>query len=102
VALTFPQILLVGALVGIVLHVLFLGRFVARRESFTSEHIARVVIFFSGLWFIGLFVYFGFRNTRPLLAQACLRQMIAVTGLWVVLVILSLYGFDFWGAGNAK
>lgn len=56
-ALTFPLILLFGALFGILLHALFLGRYVARRESATSEHTARLVIFFSGLWFIGLITY---------------------------------------------
>lgn len=101
-ALTFSLILLFGALFGILFHALLLGRYVARRESATSEHTARLVIFFSGLWFIGLITYFGFRSTRPLLARACLRQMVAVTGLWLVLIMLSVSGLDFWSTGNAQ
>ena len=101
-ALTFPEILLFGALFGILLHALFLGRYVARRESATSELTATVVIIFSGMWYIGPFTYLGFKNTRPLLARACLRQMVAVTALWLGLVVLSLSGFDFRGVSNAE
>jgi hypothetical protein len=100
--LTFPEILLFAALFGVLLHAFLLSRYVAKGEAVTGELTALLVIFFSGVWAIGPFTYFGFRNTRPLLAQACLRQLVTVTALWLVLVMLSASGVDFWNAGNEK
>ena len=72
---------------GVMIHAMILARYVAAREPRTNPF-AFVLIFFSGMWFIGPFAYFGFRRSRPLLATACLWQMFTTTLLWVAVIAL--------------
>jgi hypothetical protein len=92
--LTLSQIALLSALFAILIHASYLAKSVSKRETATSEFSANFLIFFSGLWFIGPFTYLGFRKSRPLLAQACLRQLLAVTALWILVMLLSEWGVD--------
>lgn len=97
--LSLPEIVLFGGMFGIIVHSIVLGRLVARREKATSESAASLFIFFSGMWFIGPFAYFGFKRTRPLLAKACLRQLLVVTAFWILIILLSSWSVDFVGKG---
>ena len=84
-----------SAFFGVIAHALLLGRYVAQREPASTTLTAVVIIFFSGMWYIGPFTYFGFRKRRPLLAQACLRQMVAATLLVVAFFIASRLDTNF-------
>ena len=79
------QVFLLTALFGILIHAIILIRMVETREP-ESRSLAVWVIFFSGMWFIGPFTYFGFRRSKPLLARACLQQMAIVTLVWALFV----------------
>jgi hypothetical protein len=93
--LTLTEIALLSGLFAILIHGSYLAKSVSKRETVTSEFAASFLIFFSGLWFIGPFTYPGFRKTRPLLAQACLRQLLAVTALLILVMLVSGWGVDF-------
>jgi hypothetical protein len=84
---SFWEIVLFAALFGILLHAILLAHYVAKREH-PPQRFTLWLIFFSGMWYIGPIVYLWFRQSRPLLARACLRQTVAVTGLWLFLVLL--------------
>jgi len=92
---SFTEVVLSSLALGVIVHALLLGRYVASREPATSQTTAIVIIFFSGMWYIGPFTYFGFKNKRPLLARACLRQMIAVTALWVAWIVVRNFSANF-------
>ena len=98
--LSMPEIVLLCGLFGVIIHGILLGKLVAQRETVTSEFAASLFIFFSGLWFVGPFAYYGFRKTRPLLAQACLRQLLVVTALWIFMILASSWGVNFFGSGS--
>lgn len=93
--LSFGEIFIYSAMFGFLAHAVLLGRHVAQREPVTAMPTAVVIIFFSGMWYIGPFSYFGFRKRRPLLAQACLRQMVAFLVLVIALFVASSSGIDF-------
>jgi hypothetical protein len=85
------EILISAALFGVIMHAYLSGRYVAQRESTTNWMVATLVIFFSGMWFIGPFAYFGFRKKQPILARACLRQMVALMALWLFFVLVDSF-----------
>ena len=89
---SFAETVISAALFGVIGHALLLGRYVTQREPASTTLTAVFIIFFSGIWYIGPFTYFGFKKRRPLLAQACLRQMVAVTLL--VVALIAAYRFD--------
>ena len=92
---SLTEIVISAVSFGVIAHALLLGRYVAQREPVSTTLTAVVIIFLSGMWYIGPFAYFGFKKRRPLLAKACLRQMVAVTLLAVALIIASHLDANF-------
>lgn len=77
------EILISVALFGAIVHAYWSGWQVTRGEPIPNKIVATVVIFFSSLWLIGPLTYLGFRRKSPLLARACLRQMVVFTVAWL-------------------
>lgn len=94
---SFAQIVLLVCLFGVLIHAVRLARYVAEHDPTIGATRAMFLIFFSGMWYIGPFTYLAFRNKRPLLARACLRQMVAVTALWLLVLVLKAAGVDLFG-----
>lgn len=87
-AVPTSEVLISVALFGVIIHAYLSGQYVAQRELTTNWFVATFVIFFSGMWFVGPFTYFGFRKNKPLLAKSCLRQMFVFMAAWVLVMFI--------------
>lgn len=92
---TFTEVVWAAASFGLIVHAYLLAGYVETREPRASWVPAMFIIFPSTVLFVGPFTYFGFKNGRPLLAKACLRQWVAGIVWWISCSVVHNFEANF-------